>query len=226
MKVDANGNPIVEDDNTQPEDKKGGEDKPETKPEAKPEEKKAPAVKDDEPQMPGRTDDPEKKPEDDAEAKKAALKAEILKELGISEDQVEKLKKISGVVFGKEEKKDEKSSDEKFADLEKRTELAELKADLMQYGVASKYIDDAVVLVAARKNKDSQFTLKDSISEFKSKYPEWFQLDNGKKFTGTGSSVKGKSSGADNKDDKGLGARLAALKKPSTGKKSSYWGSR
>lgn len=222
MKVDANGNPIVEDDNTQPEDKKGGEEKPETKPE----EKKAPVVKDDEPQMPGRTDDPEEKPEDDAEAKKAALKAEILKELGISEDQVEKLKKISGVVFGKEDKKDEKSSDEKLADLEKRTELAELKADLMQYGVASKYIDDAVVLVAARKNKDSQFTLKDSISEFKSKYPEWFQLENGKKFTGTGSSVKGKSSGADNKDEKGLGARLAALKKPSTGKKSSYWGSR
>lgn len=225
MKVDANGNPIVEDDNTQPEDKKGGEDKPETKPEAKPE-VKAPATKDDEPQMPGRTDDPENKPEDDAEAKKAAMKAEILKELGISEDQVEKLKKISGVVFGKEEKKDEKSADDKLADLEKRTELAELKADLMQYGVASKYIDDAVVLVAARKNKDSQFTLKDSISEFKSKYPEWFLSENGKKFTGTGSSVKGKSSGADNKDEKGLGARLAALKKPSTGKKSSYWGNR
>lgn len=226
MKVDANGNPITED-----EDKKEEDDQSKNTPsndgkkgassnEGKGADDKNTQTSD------GTDDNGSKGSSDGSEDKgpdKEAMKAEILKEMGLDNVQLgmfEKFKKL----FAGDDKDEAKTADEKLAELEKRTELAELKADLMQNGVLPRYIDDAVVLMHAKKEGDKQFSVKNAITDFKTKYPEWFTSDdkNGKS-SGTGSSMKaGKGSDSDSK--LGLGARLAASKKPATGKKSSYWG--
>lgn len=224
MKVDANGNPIAEDD-----DQKKDEDDQNKEPEGKgnPQDKgtddKGSKGNEDNTGNDGKNEGDDKK--DDKAVDKEALKAEILAEMGLDASQVEKYKKFSSLFTGKEDE-DKKTPDEKIADLERRTELAELKADLMQQGVLPAYIEDAVTLIGAKKAGDKQFNMKNTITEFKNRYPEWFQSEDGtgKKFSGTGSSMKSKGSGTDKKDDeKGLGARLAASKKPAAGKKSSYW---
>ena len=224
MKVDANGNPIAEDD-----DQKKDEDDQNKEPEGKgnPQDKgtddKGSKGNENNPRDDGKNEGDDKK--DDKAVDKEALKAEILAEMGLDASQVEKYKKFSSLFTGKEDE-DKKTPDEKIADLERRTELAELKADLMQQGVLPAYIEDAVTLIGAKKAGDKQFNMKNTITEFKNRYPEWFQSEDGtgKKFSGTGSSMKSKGSGTDKKDEeKGLGARLAASKKPAAGKKSSYW---
>lgn len=224
MKVDANGNPIAEDNdqkkeeddqNKEPEDKGGSQ--------SKGTDDKGSKSNENNPGDDGKNEGDDKK--EDKAVDKEALKAEILAEMGLDASQVEKYKKFSSLFTGKEDE-DKKTPDEKIADLERRTELAELKADLMQQGVLPAYIEDAVTLIGAKKAGDKQFNMKNTITEFKNRYPEWFQSEDGtgKKFSGTGSSMKSKGSGTDKKDDeKGLGARLAASKKPAAGKKSSYW---
>ena len=225
MKVDANGNPIAEDD-----DQKKEEDDQNKEPDGKgnPQDKgtddKGSKGNENNPGDDGKNEGDDKK--EDKAVDKEALKAEILAEMGLDASQVEKYKKFSSLFTGKDNDEDNKTPDEKIADLERRTELAELKADLMQQGVLPAYIEDAVTLIGAKKAGDKQFSMKNTITEFKNRYPEWFQSEDGagKKFSGTGSSMKSKGSGADKKDDeKGLGARLAASKKPAAGKKSSYW---
>lgn len=224
MKVDANGNPIAEDD-----DQKKEEDDQNKEPEnkdgyqGKGTDDKGSKGNENNPGDDGKNEGDDKK--EDKAVDKEALKAEILAEMGLDASQVEKYKKFSSLFTGKEDE-DKKTPDEKIADLERRTELAELKADLMQQGVLPAYIEDAVTLIGAKKAGDKQFNMKNTITEFKNRYPEWFQSEDGtgKKFSGTGSSMKSKGSGTDKKDDeKGLGARLAASKKPAAGKKSSYW---
>lgn len=228
MKVDANGNPITEDEDKKEEDdqskntllddgKKGAGSN-----EGKGADGKNTKTPD------GADDNGDKGSSNSSEDKgpdKEAMKAEILKEMGLDNAQLgmfEKFKKL----FAGDDKDETKTADEKLVELEKRTELAELKAELMQNGVLPRYIDDAVILMHAKKEGDKQFSVKNVITDFKTRYPEWFTSDdkNGKS-SGTGSSMKaGKGSDSDSK--LGLGARLAASKKPATGKKSSYWGSK
>ena len=226
MKVDANGNPITEDEDKKEEDDQNKNTPPEGNKGAGSNEGKGTDGKNTK-TTDGADDNGDKGSSDGSEDKgpdKEAMKAEILKEMGLDNAQLgmfEKFKKL----FAGDDKDETKTADEKLAELEKRTELAELKADLMQNGVLPRYIDDAVVLMHAKKEGDKQFSVKNAITDFKTRYPEWFTSDdkNGKS-SGTGSSMKaGKGSDSDNK--LGLGARLAASKKPATGKKSSYWGS-
>lgn len=224
MKVDTNGNPIAEDDDQKKEeDDQNKESEGKGNPQGKGTDDKGSKGNENNPGNDDKNEDDDKK--EDKAVDKEALKAEILAEMGLDASQVEKYKKFSSLFTGKEDE-DKKTPDEKIVDLERRTELAELKADLMQQGVLPAYIEDAVTLIGAKKAGDKQFNMKNTITEFKNRYPEWFQSEDGtgKKFSGTGSSMKSKGSGTDKKDDeKGLGARLAASKKPAAGKKSSYW---
>lgn len=107
--------------------------------------------------------------------------------------------------------------------------LAEAKAEAMQLGVQAQFVDDAVTLALGKVADEDGTDIKTALGELKIKYPVWFEnagsddkdskAKTGQK--GTGSSVK---SGQKDKGDDGknLGARLAANRKTSTGKKS-YW---
>ena len=193
MKVDANGNPITEDEdkkeeeddqnkNTPPEGNKGaGSD------EGKGADGKNTKTSDD-------TDDNGGKGSSDGSEDKGpdkeAMKAEILKEMGLDNAQLGMFEKFKKLFAGDDKEDDSKTADEKLAELEKRTELAELKADLMQNGVLPRYIDDAVVLMHAKKEGDKQFSVKNAITDFKTRYPEWFTSDDKDgKSSGTGSSM-------------------------------------
>lgn len=108
--------------------------------------------------------------------------------------------------------------------------LAEAKAEAMQLGVQAQFVDDAVTLALGKVANEEGTDIKTALGELKTKYPVWFENgsgDDGKDSKaktgqkGTGSSVK---SGSKDKGDesKNLGARLAASRKSTAGKKS-YW---
>ena len=117
----------------------------------------------------------------------------------------------------------------KIAEAEHRAMVAEAKAEAMQLGVLPQYADDAVIL-ALSKMSDDDTDLKSIIGELKTKYPVWFDASNagadGKNATGqkgTGASVNN-SSDKGGKENKGMGARLAAQRKAANGaNKKSFW---
>ena len=159
----------------------------------------------------------------------------VYKELGIDPKDSKTINMFKA--FIESQKTDEQKASEKEAEnqskvteAEKRAQVAEAKAEAMMLGVKSQYVDDIVTLALAKMTEDSD--LKTIIGEFKTKYPIWFgesseedeknNKDKGKTGQkGTGSSVK-TSKEDKGKEEKGLGARLAAQRK--TSKKSSYWG--
>lgn len=159
----------------------------------------------------------------------------VYKELGIDPKDSKTINMFKA--FIESQKTDEQKASEKEAEnqskvteAEKRAQVAEAKAEAMMLGVKSQYADDIVTLALAKMTEDSD--LKTIIGEFKTKYPIWFgesseedeknNKDKGKTGQkGTGSSVK-TSKEDKGKEEKGLGARLAAQRK--TSKKSSYWG--
>ncbi len=110
-----------------------------------------------------------------------------------------------------------------------RALAAEIKAEAMQAGAQTQYVDDIVILIMAKASKESELDIETAISEIKTKYSVWFTSSSeedakGKKKSvgekGTGSSV---SSGKDKQEKgKNLGERLAANRRKSSGKKS-YW---
>lgn len=168
-------------------------------------------------------------------------RAAALKELGIDPKDTKAMAMVKA--FIESQKTDEqKDAEQKAANARTEQEntrrilVAEAKAEAMVAGVQPKFVDDIVTLVVAKMGDDTD--LKTLIGEFKTKYPTWFEASGeddkggkggsgGKKTgqRGTGSSVKGDSGSKGGKDDKGLGARLAAQRKSSSGKKS-YWGNR
>lgn len=159
----------------------------------------------------------------------------VYKELGIDPKDSKTINMFKA--FIESQKTDEQKASEKEAEnqskvteAEKRAQVAEAKAEAMMLGVKSQYVEDIVTLALAKMTEDSD--LKTIIGEFKTKYPIWFgesseedeknNKDKGKTGQkGTGSSVK-TSKEDKGKEEKGLGARLAAQRK--TSKKSSYWG--
>ena len=159
----------------------------------------------------------------------------VYKELGIDPKDSKTINMFKA--FIESQKTDEQKASEKEAEnqskvteAEKRAQVAEAKAEAMMLGVKSQYVEDIVTLALAKMTEDSD--LKTIIGEFKTKYPVWFgesseedeknNKDKGKTGQkGTGSSVK-TSKEDKGKEEKGLGARLAAQRK--TSKKSSYWG--
>lgn len=160
-----------------------------------------------------------------------------LKELGIDAKDSKMVAMVKALIDSQksdDEKTAEKQSEEaaKIAEANQRALTAEAKAEAMQLGVKTQFVEDAVTLVLARMTDDAD--LKTLIGELKTKYPIWFgdeeeddkQADKKGKTgqKGTGSSVK---SDKDKKgeEEKGLGARLAAQRKSNTAK-SSYWGNK
>lgn len=161
-----------------------------------------------------------------------------LKELGIDPKDTKAIAMVKAMIDSQktdEQKAAEKESENqtKMNEAEQRAQVAEAKAEAMMLGVKTQYVDDVVTLALAKMTEDSD--LKTIIGEFKTKYPIWFgesseeddkDKDKGKGKTGqrgTGSSVKTSKEDKGGKEEKGLGARLAAQRK-SGGKKSSYWG--
>lgn len=158
-----------------------------------------------------------------------------LKELGIDPKDSKMVNMVKALIESQksdEQKAAEKQSEEasKIEEANQRALIAEAKAEAMQMGVKTQYVEDVVTLALAKMSDDSD--LKTIIGEFKTKYPVWFgESDDeddkadkkgktGQK--GTGSSVKS-DKGKKEDEDKGLGARLAAQRKSST-VKTSYWG--
>lgn len=160
------------------------------------------------------------------------------KELGIDPKDSKTMAMVKAFMESQktdEQKAAEKESENqtKMNEAEQRAQVAEAKAEAMMLGVKTQYVDDVVTLALAKMTEDSD--LKTIIGEFKTKYPIWFgeSSDNeddknkGNSKTGqkgTGSSVKTSKEDKGGKEEKGLGARLAAQRKTG-GKKSSYWGS-
>lgn len=152
----------------------------------------------------------------------------MLRELGIDPKDTKQVAMIKAFVDS-QKTDEEKEAEKQQSAFEKEKELAiaNAKVEIMKQGVKSQYVDDAVSLVMAQLNDDNDVATV--LASFKVKYPVWFENTNeddeknksvGKK--GTGSSVKGNSKGNGSKDDKNIGARLAAQRK-SKSKKESYW---
>jgi len=160
-----------------------------------------------------------------------------LRELGIDPKDSKMLAMVKALI--ESQKTDEQKAVEKDAEnqtkmneAERRAQVAEAKAEAMMLGVKTQYVEDVVTLALAKMTEDSD--LKTIIGEFKTKYPVWFgesedddknEKDKGKGKIGqkgTGSSIKA-SKEDKGKEEKSLGARLAAQRR-GTGKKSSYWG--
>lgn len=123
----------------------------------------------------------------------------------------------------------------KIVEAESRAKKAEVKAEAMQLGVLSQYVDDVVVIIMSKL--DDKTDVKSVVRELKTKYPVWFNIDNNQNNggtqnqsqnnnagqNGTGSSVGNVSgNGGQNSNITGIGARLAASRK-SSNKKSSFW---
>lgn len=159
------------------------------------------------------------------------------KELGIDPKDTKMVKMFKAFIESQktdDQKAAEKESEDqaKITEAEQRALVAEAKAEAMMLGVKTQYVEDVVTLALAKMTEDSD--IKTIIGEFKTKYPVWFGEseeedkgdDKGKGKTGqkgTGSSVKTSEKEKKGKENKGLGARLAAQRKTSN-KKSSYWG--
>lgn len=158
-----------------------------------------------------------------------------LKELGIDPKNTTLLASVKAFIESQktdDQKKAEKEAaeTEAISKAEERAAIAEAKAEAMMLGVQKQFVDDVVVLATAKLAESEDGDLKTIIGELKTKYPIWFgesSEDDDKKKTGqkgTGSSMKtgekGKSGG---KSEPGLGARLAAQRKPAE-RKNSFWG--
>ena len=155
------------------------------------------------------------------------------KEMGIDPNDSKMVNMFKA--FIQSQKTDEQKANEeaaaqaaKIAEAEQRAMVAEAKAEAMQLGVLPQYADDAVTLALSKMSDDTD--LKSIIGELKTKYPVWFDAYNagadGKNATGqkgTGASVNN-SSDKGGKENKGMGARLAAQRKATNGaNKKSFW---
>lgn len=161
-------------------------------------------------------------------------RAAALNELGIDPKDTKMVAMVKAMIDSQktdDEKNAEKQSEEaaKIAEANQRALIAEAKAEAMQLGVKTQFVEDAVTLSLAKMTEDSD--LKTLIGELKTKYPVWFgesdESDDKKSKAGqkgTGSSVKS-DKGKKEDEEKGLGARLAAQRKSNT-VKSSYWGNK
>lgn len=150
----------------------------------------------------------------------------VYHELGINPKDAKQVAMVKAFLESQKTDDEKKAEEEKNAfEKEKELAIANAKVEIMKQGVKPQYVDDAVNLVMAQLDDDND--VASVLGSFKAKYPIWFEPEKnddkqnvGKK--GTGSSVKGDKKGSSGKDNKSLGARLAAQRKTSK-KKTSYW---
>lgn len=152
-------------------------------------------------------------------------RAAAYRELGIDPKDEKRVAQFKAFVESTKTE-DEKKAEEEANVFEKEKELAiaNAKVEIMKQGVKAQYVDDAVALVMAQLDDDTD--VNSVLSSFKAKYPVWFEPDKDDKHNvgqkGTGNVVKGNKKGSGSESGKGLGSRLAAQRK-GTRKKSSYW---
>lgn len=151
----------------------------------------------------------------------------VYNELGINPKDTKQIEALKAYLESQKtdaQKEAEKqiAADAAIKEAEERVKLAEAKAEAMMLGIKPQFVEDAVTL-ALSKSDDRD--IKSILSEFKTKYPVWFEDEEGAKSKGTGSSLKGTQANKSN-DDKnkpqGIGARLAAQRKGNKSK-TSYW---
>lgn len=162
----------------------------------------------------------------------------VYNELGIDPNDTDSIELVKSIVSAKKQNANDADdanatsqvNDEKLAELERRAEVAEARAEAMMLGVKPQFADDVVTLASAHLAEQGDGAeFKTVIGELKSKYPLWFGDDEDDKNaagkSGTGSSINPDSGSNGSKKNDGIGKRLAAQRKPSaSGKKFSYWG--
>lgn len=157
----------------------------------------------------------------------------VYNDLGINPKDSKMIDDIKQYIASKKtdaQKEAEKMQADNAALLEanRKTMIAEAKAEAMMLGVQKQFVEDAVTLVLGKVENEDGTDIKTALGELKTKYPVWFEDGKDEKDDkskvgqkGTGSSVKSTSKDKGS-DEKNLGARLAANRKASA-KKSSYW---
>lgn len=151
--------------------------------------------------------------------------------LGIDPNNSDLIAKVAEFVKSQQPSGDAavEEANKKVKEAEARAKAAETKAELLEAGIVTNYVDDALVLVNARLDEETD--INDAISELKKKFPVWFTTTNqgSKQFRGTGTNPaanQSSQSGNAGNDDKGsLGHRLAASRKTAK-PKFSYFGNK
>lgn len=120
------------------------------------------------------------------------------------------------------------TSEVEVKEVEKRAVLAETKVKLLEAGITTDYVDDALVLVNAKLVGDTK--VEDVIDGLKEKFPSWFASSSKdvKQIRGTGTSFQANQPGASsgsNASETSIGRRLAASKRQSKSK-FSYFGNK
>lgn len=172
----------------------------------------------------------------------------VYKELGIDPKDTKAIGLVKALIAS--QKTDEQKAAEQskaLVEAQNKAALSEAKAEAMMMGVQPQFVEDAVTLAMAKMKNDEGSDIKTVLGELKTKYPVWFgkaagQDDDDKKDSksgakdkdkakeekkktvgqrGTGSTVKTNTS-KDEKEEKSLGARLAA-KRRSQNQRKSLW---
>lgn len=149
----------------------------------------------------------------------------VYRELGIDPKDTRIIELLKSVLKNNLQSQ-EGNDDNKIAEAEQRALVAETKAQALQMGAQSNYVDDIVTL-AMNKIKDDESDAAAVIGEIKTKYPAMFEqvAEEDKKKSakaGTGSSVDAKG-GSSKKTSGSLGQRLAQQRKGNNNNKNSFW---
>ena len=162
----------------------------------------------------------------------------VYKELGIDPKDTKAIGLVKALIAS--QKTDEQKAAEQskaLVEAQNKAALSEAKAEAMMMGVQPQFVEDAVTLAMAKMKNDEGSDIKTVLGELKTKYPVWFgkaagQDDDDKKDSksgakdkdkakeekktvgqrGTGSTVK-TNTNKDEKEEKSLGARLAAKRR-------------
>lgn len=171
----------------------------------------------------------------------------VYKELGIDPKDTKAIGLVKALIAS--QKTDEQKAAEQskaLVEAQNKAALSEAKAEAMMMGVQPQFVEDAVTLAMAKMKNEEGSDIKTVLGELKTKYPVWFgkaagQDDDDKKDSksgakdkgktkeekktvgqrGTGSTVKTNTS-KEEKEEKSLGARLAA-KRRSQNQHKSLW---
>lgn len=168
----------------------------------------------------------------------------VYKDLGIDPKDTKAIGLVKALIAS--QKTDEQKAAEQskaLVEAQNKAALSEAKAEAMMMGVQPQFVDDAVTLAMAKMKNEDGTDIKTVLGELKAKYPVWFgkaagQDDDDKKDKpgakdkgkakeekktvgqrGTGSTVKTNAS-KEEKEEKSLGARLAAKRRAQNSHKS------
>lgn len=175
----------------------------------------------------------------------------VYKELGIDPKDTKAIGLVKALIASQKTDEQKAAEQSKaLVEAQNKAALSEAKAEAMMMGVQPQFVEDAVTLAMAKMKNEEGSDIKTVLGELKTKYPVWFgkaagQDDDDKKDSksgakdkdkdkdkakeekktvgqrGTGSTVKTNTS-KDEKEEKSLGARLAA-KRRSQNQHKSLW---